>query len=257
MATAIAPVCEHCGGTGWRLVQKDGLSAVKRCDCGGEGRAERAVEASQIPPLYRNASFENFKLPTENPIARQGLSEVLLTVRGYAREFPATDRPGLLFIGDPGCGKTHLAVAALRILISRGFDGLFFDYQNLLERIRCSFDSMSGASDREAYRSALDAEILLLDDLGAHRVTEWVEDTVTSIITWRCNNQKPTIVTTNLADGEAGAPRTQRSDTPGAKPEYRLTLAERIGVRARSRLFEMCRVIRMPQVEDYRIRRGR
>ena len=52
---------------------------------------------------------------------------------------------------------------------------------------------------------ALDAEVLLLDDLGAHRVTDWVEDTVTSIITYRCNNRKPLIATTNLPDPDAGS----------------------------------------------------
>ena len=145
-----------------------------------------------------------------------------------------------------------LCVAALRILISRGFKGLFFDYQNLLDRIRTGYDQASGAADREAYRFALDAEVLMLDDLGAHRVTEWVEDTVTSIITYRCNNRKPLIATTNLPDPDAGSAMFDKS--PG-KIDYKTSLADRIGSRARSRLFEMCKVVRMPLVEDYRLRR--
>ena len=67
-------------------------------------------------------------------------------------------------------------------------------------KIRSGYDAASGTSDREAYRAALEAEVLVLDDLGAHRVTEWVEDTVTSIITYRCNHRKPLIATTNLPD---------------------------------------------------------
>ena len=124
----------------------------------------------------------------------------------------------------------------------------------MLDRIRSGYDAASNSSDREAYRVALDAEVLLLDDLGAHRVTDWVEDTITSIITYRCNNRKPLIATTNLPDPDAGSNVLQR--TP-VGTEYRRTLAEHIGPRARSRLFEMCTVVRMPQVEDYRLRKAK
>jgi DNA replication protein DnaC len=85
-------------------------------------------------------------------------------------------------------------------------------------------------------------------------VTDWVEDTVTSIITTRCNQRKPLIATTNLADPDAGYVTYQRSSE--GKVDYRTTLTERIGPRARSRLFEMCRVIKMPLVQDFRTRKG-
>lgn len=250
-----ATTCAICGGSGWKITDRDGLSGAERCDCSYANRARQIESNANLPPLYRNASFDNFVLPADNPMARTGLGTVLMTVRAFAREFPNVDKPGLLFIGDPGTGKTHLAIAVVRTLIARGFEGVFFDYQNLLERIRSSYDALSGASDKEAYRSALDAEILLLDDLGAHRVTEFVEDTVTSLVTYRCNHRKPLIATTNLPDADAGGSIVDRGAGLPGKVEYRTTLGERIGLRARSRLFEMCRIIKMPQVEDYRIRR--
>jgi DNA replication protein DnaC len=139
------------------------------------------------------------------------------------------------------------------MLITRGFQGVFFGYQELLERIRSGYDAASGASNREVYRSAMEAEVLLLDDLGAHRVTDWVEDTVTSIITHRCNHQRPLIATTNLPDPAAGDTVVQR--TAGvAQVEYKRTLGEHIGERALSRLFEMCTLIRIWGVPDYRKR---
>jgi DNA replication protein DnaC len=224
----------------------DGIEAVTRCTCDDETRVQRYTAKSRIPPLYAGASTENFVLPKDNPIASGGLSKVMLAVRGFAREYPVVEKPGLLFWGDTGTGKTHLAVAALRALIERGYEGMFFDYQTLLAQIRNSYDKASGTTDKEALRMALDCEVLLLDDLGAHRVTDWVEDTITTILTHRCNYRKTTLVTTNLP------PPGLTSNT--AKD----SLADRIGARAWSRLNELCKIVPMPVVEDYRIRgRGR
>lgn len=248
--------CKICGGTGWKIVERAGLSGADRCECSFATRNQAIKENSRIPLNYQQASLDNFIVPQDNPVARQGLGTVLMQVRSFVREYPAADRPGLLLIGEPGSGKTHLAVAALRALLEKGHEGVFFDYQNLLDKIRSGYDAASGASDREAYRSALDAPVLLLDDLGAHRVTEWVEDTVTSIITDRCNQRKTLIATSNLPDPDVTGAMIEYTGAGGVAV-HRKTLAEMIGARARSRLFEMCRVVRMPAVEDYRVKRGR
>jgi DNA replication protein DnaC len=246
-------VCAVCGGTGWKIIERDGISGAERCECALRARPKRIEESAGIPAKYRDKSFENFIIPEphENPQARESMARVLLTLKAYVREYPVRDRPGLLLVGSTGTGKTHLAVAVLRGLIARGYDGVFFDYQELFEKIRSGYDPNSGTSSREAYRTALEAEILLVDDLGAHRYKEWVEDTITSIITYRYNNNKPLIATTNLPDDD----RVPDYKTAGETVVYKKSLAEVIGLRSRSRLHEMCRVIRMPAVEDFRLRR--
>ena len=254
---ATQPVCPNCGGTGWIIIERGDVSGAEPCECRALGRSDRLESRAKIPILYANASFENFDAPQSDfdPSARE-LRRVLTQVKDYADSFPLGPRPGLLLIGETGTGKTHLAVAALRRIIAKGFEGLYWNYQTLLNSIKSGYDPVSNSSDREAYRAALDAEVLLLDDLGANRVTDWVEDTINSIVTERCDNRRPLIATSNLPDEAVGSTMTDRADL-ASTTRLRRTLAEQIGQRARSRLFEMCTVIKMPLIPDYRIRKAR
>jgi DNA replication protein DnaC len=230
--------CTLCGGTGWIVKEHDGFSAAGRCECVDRARQEEREERAQIPRNYRNASFD-IKAPDS-----ETLKMAIFAVKNYALNYnPRESRPGLLLSGPTGTAKTHLAIAALRHLMDRGFEGAFFDYQNLLERIYAGYSEALGTSNREAYQAALETDVLVLDDLGAHRINDWVEDTLTSIITYRYNHQKPVIATTNLPD--PAVLRIENKET--------ITLEDRVGPRVRSRLFEMCTVVPTWGAADYRV----
>lgn len=233
-----------CSGTGWR---PDGKSdGVVPCECRTRSRVERMLAAARIPPRYHHCAFTNFDVYPEGGGPRlEPLWKALGVLQDYQRAYPLIEGQGLLLVGDPGAGKTHLAVALLKGLIEKGAEGMFVDYQEMLKRIQVSYDPTALTAERHIIRPILDAEVLLIDDLGANRITGWVEDTVNYILNHRYNEKKPTLLTSNLgADLMTGEPGARKT---GANWE------ERMGARVASRLHEMCRLVKIA-APDYRKR---
>jgi DNA replication protein DnaC len=88
-----------------------------------------------------------------------------------------------------------------------------------------------------------ETDVLVLDELGAVKPSEWVWDTVSLILNTRYNNTRTTIITTNFEDQAAAGVSSALSAVRNAVREE--TLGDRIGERMRSRLHEMCRIVRM------------
>ena len=243
--------CAICDGVGLVRVMDGGGKWVSRpCECQIMEREVRRLAAARIPERYRDCTLDAFDPSYKG--ADASLSRALMTARKFAEAYPVdTAGRGLLFVGTAGLGKTHLAVGVLRRLIQeRGAHGLFCDYRELLKNIQNSYNSQVKTTELELLQPVFDAEVLVLDDLGAQKPNEWVWDTVALILNTRYNNQQTTIITTNWTDSPAGAGvRFDKNGEKAARIED--TLGDRIGDRMRSRLAEMCVKVEM-KGDDFR-----
>lgn len=242
--------CPICGGVGLvRVMSTAGRWVSRPCECQQLEREERRMAAAHIPERYKDYDLDGFHILREND---SSLARAYQTARKFVEAYPVdTAGNGLLFTGSIGVGKTHLAVGVLRRLIrDRGVKGLFCDYRELLKSIQNSYNPQVSTTELELLQPVFNAEVLVLDDLGAQKPNEWVWDTVALILNTRYNNKQTTIITTNYSNLPAGA--GARGDKSGDKPtRIEDTLGDRIGDRMRSRLAEMCVVLEM-KGEDFR-----
>ena len=243
-------VCQVCFGTGTKL--EDGKGAAI-CDCRRTNRAAKSLDAARIPPRFRECDFHNYYPKNDSQYFAHSFASRLVD------EYPAVDA-GLLFMGSVGVGKTHLAIAILKDLIEKkGVTCLFFESGSLLKTIQDSYNPISQTSEMRVLAPVYQAEVLVLDELGATVPTNWVRDTMYQIINTRYNNKKLTIFTTNYFD-EPRVTADENSDSPDPKRrrtfaadriQEMTTLEERIGTPLRSRLYEMCKKVKI-EGEDYR-----
>ncbi len=246
-------VCQFCFGTGtWMHPDKGAIL----CECRRSNSRDELFKASRIPSLFRKCSFGSYHPAT--PTQQWAFDYA----QNFVKEYPDVGR-GLLFMGSVGVGKTHLAAALLKDLMGeKAVHCLFYESGSLLKAIQDSYNPVSENSEMRVLAPVYQAEVLVLDELGATVPTSWVRDTLYQIINTRYINRKLTIFTTNYFDQVPAASRkdpenadAQRSNRSFSSKRIQqlTTLEERIGTPLRSRLHEMCSTVEI-KGEDYRKR---
>jgi DNA replication protein DnaC len=225
------PSCTQCDDTTWKTIEVDGAARVTRCECWWRRAAESQMASARIPQRYRQCTLDNFETHYDS------LRNAVRKSRIFIDQYPAAPK-GLMFLGSYGVGKTHLAVAVLKELIVRkGARAFFYEVPDLLKLVRDSYDAGGDQSELGVLEPVLHADLLVLDDLGEERTSEWVQETLAHVINVRYSESRATIFTSNLRDSpDSTDPRS---------------FFHKLGGRTRSRLIEMCEQVYMDR-EDAR-----
>ena len=194
-------------------------------------KIERLFQQSRMGERFKERTFENYKCDGSNRKAFE-------TAKRYAENFEQykKDGIGLIFTGNCGTGKTHLAGAITIELLNKGVPVVFGTLISLLGKIKESYDS--DESEHKILDLYRNVDLLVIDDIGKERPSEWVVEKLYSILNERYENNRPIIVTSNYNHETL---------------KTRLTVKDNIETADAiiSRLYEICRGVVL-EGEDYR-----
>jgi len=241
--------CEDCQGTG-RILEEDenGISRIRMCQCADFSKKLKLFNQAGIPGKFVHEGLDNYEVTRH-----RSQKDALTRSRTFIKEFiqmKGQYSQGLIFMGDPGLGKTHLAVSIIKeLILKHGVECKFVDFFELLRDIRHGYGE--DISEGEFINPYVGVKVLVVDELAKGRNTDWELTILDHFISTRYNDDdKVTLVTTNFRDKlESGIGDNKKSGLSSASTRY--TLEEKIGPRIFSRLMEMCKKVPL-QGKDFR-----
>lgn len=157
-------------------------------------RIEILFQRAGIPLRFQSRTFDNYQATND------GQARALRKARAYAESWQQSVAAGtsLIFSGNAGTGKTHLACAIANHLIAQGVSAVFTTVSDAMRAIKRTYDADSQMTELQAIQAFVDPGLLILDEVGANRGTEYEVQLVFDIINKRYENCRPTIILTNL-----------------------------------------------------------
>ena len=246
--------CKVCEGSR-RIFEEtsEGISKIRECECNSLFKRISLFNQAGIPGKFVHEDFSSFSV---DPPQHRTQKNAFLSSKNFIDDY--VDRKGqysqgLIYMGAPGLGKTHLVVSVIKELVMQhGVECKFVDFFELLRDIRHGYGE--DISEKDFIDPYVGVKVLVIDELAKGRNTDWELTILDHFISTRYNDDdKVTLVTTNFSDKlDSSVALNSRNNKQSISNAYsRFTIEEKVGARIYSRLMEMCKKVNL-EGTDYR-----